>query len=244
MMLELWNAPVSTCSQKVRMALFEKGLPWKDRRIEFARNDHLSDWYLALNPNGVVPTLVHDGDSITDSSVIGEYLDDVFTDPPLRPADPKALAAMRAWRQYVDEVPTPAIRIPSFQLVFRRIWADRTEAEFLEHADRLPLRKHFYRKMADGGFSDAEIGEAMDKLEQTIDRMEARLASGGPWMMGTLFTLADICVMPTIVRLHDLGLTHLWNARPRVAGWLDAIMARPAFARTYPPEARALTPAC
>jgi glutathione S-transferase len=85
-MMELYNAPVSTCSQKVRMALFEKELPWTDKTIQFARRDHLSDWYLALNPNGVVPTLVHDGHIIIDSSVINEYLEDVFPERPLRPA--------------------------------------------------------------------------------------------------------------------------------------------------------------
>ena len=56
-MLELYNAYVSTCSQKVRMASAEKALPWTNRQIIFANNDHLSDWHLTLHPNGVVPTL-------------------------------------------------------------------------------------------------------------------------------------------------------------------------------------------
>ncbi len=79
-MLELYNSPVSTCSQKVRMTLWEKELPWQERLIIFSTNEHLSDWYLAINPNGVVPTLVHDGKTIIDSAVINEYLDDVFPD--------------------------------------------------------------------------------------------------------------------------------------------------------------------
>ena len=83
-MLELYNFPMSTCSQKVRIVLAEKGLDWVDHRIE--SGDHLKPGYLQLNPNGVVPTLVHDGVPIIDSSVICEYLDEVFpqssTTPP------------------------------------------------------------------------------------------------------------------------------------------------------------------
>ena len=89
-------------------------MSWTDRIIFFAKGDNLSDWYLKLNPNGVVPTLVHNGSVVTDSSVINEYLDDVFPDCPLRPRDPVELAHMRTWRQYIDEVPTTAIRYPSF----------------------------------------------------------------------------------------------------------------------------------
>jgi glutathione S-transferase len=75
--LVLYHSPVSTCSQKVRMALAEKELPWTDHVIIFSRGDHLTEEYLALNPNGVVPTLLHDDVPITDSSVINEYLEDV-----------------------------------------------------------------------------------------------------------------------------------------------------------------------
>lgn len=60
------------------MVLWEKAISWKDKRIVFQNNDHLSDWYLAINPNGFVPTLVHEGTAISDSSVINEYREDVF----------------------------------------------------------------------------------------------------------------------------------------------------------------------
>lgn len=242
MTLELWNAPVSTCSQKVRMALHEKGLAWTDRRIDFRAGDHVSDWYLALNPNGVVPTLVHDGAAVIDSSVINEYLEEVFPDPPLMPADPRERAAMRAWRQFIDEVPTTAIRVPSFQQVFRRIWESKSEKEFEAHAARLPLRKHFYRKMRSGSFSEDDRAESLERLGSTLERMEEALAGRGPWLLGDRFTLADLSVMPTIVRMEDLGLAAMWDDRLGVAAWYERIQARPAFALTYAGTARQLTP--
>jgi len=94
-MLEFYHSPLSTCSQKVRLALAEKALPWASHHIQFNQGDHLSPEYLKLNPNGVVPTLVHDGAVITDSSVINEYLEDVYPEPPLRPCAPARLAHLR-----------------------------------------------------------------------------------------------------------------------------------------------------
>ena len=119
-MLELLNNPISTCSQKVRLTLHEKGIPFTDTRIDFRRKEHLTPEYLAINPDGVVPSLLHDGRAVLDSSVIMEYLDEVFPDVPLSPPDPYGRAKMRKWLRFIEEVPTVAIRIPSFNQVFVR----------------------------------------------------------------------------------------------------------------------------
>ena len=243
MPLELYNAPVSTCSQKVRMALAEKGLAWTDRIVHFERGEHLSDWYLKLNPNGVVPTLVHDGYVIVDSSVINEYLEDVFLDKPLRPSKPVALAHMRMWRQYIDEVPTEAIRYPSFNAHFVRLIASKSATEMEAYVARLPLRKHFYQRMGRTGFSKSDVDAALDRLRQTVERMDKSLGET-KWLANDMLTLADISVMPTIVRMEDLGLAHIWTDLPRVKHWYARLQDRPAFANTYPADARMLTAAC
>ena len=114
-MLELYNFQQSTCSQKVRFVLAEKGLEWVDKRLDSRTGEQLKPDYLKLNPNGLVPTLVHDGAVILDSSVIMEYLDEIFPEPSMVPSDPVARAHMRKWLRYMEEVPTPAVRFPSFQ---------------------------------------------------------------------------------------------------------------------------------
>lgn len=243
MPLELLNSPVSTCSQKVRMALAEKGLPWTDRVISFEQGEHLSDWYLKLNPNGVVPTLLHDGSVIRDSSVINEYLEDVFPDKPLRPEGPLERARMREWRQYIDEVPTEAIRYPSFNAHFVRLTASMTDEQFERHVSRLPLRKHFYQRMGRTGFSKSEVDAALERLRQTVERMQNSLCES-EWLANDAFTLADVSIMPTIVRMDDLGLSHLWSDLPRVKDWYARIQKRASFAATYPPAARMLAAAC
>lgn len=242
-MLELYHAPISTCSQKVRLVLAEKNLEWKSHVISFSAAEHLSENYLAINPNGVVPTLIDGGDAIIDSSVINEYLEDVYPQKPVRPKDAKATARMRAWRQYIDEVPTPAIRPPSFNAYFVPIWSQLSDEQFLAYTERLPLRKHFYRKMGRTGFPADVIAESLDKLGQTLGRMEQALASG-PWLVGDDYTLADVSITATIVRMEDLGLSHMWQDRPRVTGWYDRIRARPNFAIAYMPGSRDLGPSC
>ena len=242
-MLILYNAPISTCSQKVRMALAEKRLPWTDHRLVFAQGEHLSADYLKINPNGVVPTLVHDGGIVIDSSVINEYLEDVFPEQPLRPINKLELAQMRAWRQYIDEVPTPSIRYPSFNAFFQMAFAHMSDEEFHAYANRLPLRRDFYLKMGRGGFPQTEVDAALARLRQTLERMELSLEKT-VWLANDMFTLADISIMPSIVRLDDLSLAHMWGDLPRVTNWYASLCARPAFAITYYPGTRDLGPVC
>jgi glutathione S-transferase len=232
MNLELYNAAYSTCSQKVRLCLHEKGLSFTDRILDFRTQEHLSDSYLRINPNGVVPTLIADGRAVIDSSVIIEFLDEVFPETALTPKDPFARADMRAWLRYIEEVPTKAIRFPSFQKVFLRHFSDMDADQFDAAAQSRPLRTAFYRKMGRDGFDDAEMDAAYAELRQTVMRMATRLTQG-PWLCGAALTLADYCVTPTIDRMADLGMASLWDDLPEVADWYARIQARPAFVATF-----------
>jgi Glutathione S-transferase, N-terminal domain len=71
-MLELYHSGLTTCSKQVRHCLREKGLPYRSRCVELWHYENLSPAYLALNPNGVVPTLVHDSAPIINSFCINE----------------------------------------------------------------------------------------------------------------------------------------------------------------------------
>jgi glutathione S-transferase len=241
-MLELYHAKISTCSQKVRLVLAEKNLAWKSSIVNLAAGQQLSPEYLKINPNGVVPTLIDDGHIVRDSTVINEYIEDVHSSKPLRPTDPKLVTRMREWQQYIDEVPTPAVRPLSFNTYFLPIWSGMSDEEFFDYTERLPLRKHFYRKMGKSGFSKEEISEATERLARTLHRVEDALQNG-EWLVGNHYTLADASLTPTIVRLEDLGLVHMWRDLPRVIDWFARIKARPSFDIAYMAGARDLKPA-
>ena len=85
MALALYHNDMSSCAQKVRLVLAEKGLDWENRHLNLRAGEHQKDWYIKLNPRAVVPTLI-DGDIVVpESNVINEYLDERFPDPPLKP---------------------------------------------------------------------------------------------------------------------------------------------------------------
>lgn len=231
----LYNAPQSTCSQRVRYTLHAKELEFAEIKLDLFAGDQLRPEYLQINPNGVVPSLVHNSRVIIDSAVIIEYLNEVFSEPtPLAPRDAVERAAMRSLMRYIDEVPTPAVRVPSYNLAFLPHFRDMREDEFLALAESKPLRKEFLLKMGRTGFPEAEMTAALDRLHRGVERMSETLrASGGPWLMGANLTLADIAMMPVAVRMADIGLATFWQHLPEIDRWLDGLRAHPAFSKTY-----------
>jgi glutathione S-transferase len=235
MAFTLYNAPQSTCSQRVRFVLNAKGLAFDERKLDLLAGDQLAPEYLALNPNGVVPTLDHDGNIVIDSSVIIEYLDEIAPEPAsFTPPSPVARAKMRALMRFIDEMPAAAVRVPTFNLAFLPRFAAMSEEEFLAFAESKPLRKEFMLAMGRKGFPEKEMNASLDRMRRTYERMDAAITeSGGPWLQGKQITLADIALMPAIVRMADLGLDTMWKDMPRVARWYDEIRAHAAFKPTY-----------
>lgn len=239
-MLELYHAHISTCSQKVRLCLAEKRLDWTSHPIEFATGDHLKPAYLALNPNGVVPTLVHDGRPVIDSSVICEYLEEIAPDAgtALMPRDAYGRARVRAWLRYIEEVPTAAIRVPSFNGLFLKGWRQLSDAQRARYIDATPLRKGHYRRFGTEGFSKDQLDESAERLRQTVERIDGAIAKGSRWLAGDAISLADLCVVPTIVRMSDIGLEGIWRDLPGMTDWYARIRARPSFDKAFYPGAR------
>ena len=237
MAFTLYNAPQSTCSQRVRFVLNAKGLPFAEEKLDLLAGDQLKPAYLALNPNGVVPTLDHDGNIVTDSSVIIEYLDEVVPErASFTPRDPVKRATMRSLMRFIDEMPAAAVRVPTFNLAFLPRFAAMSEAEFLAFAESKPLRKEFMLAMGRTGFPQKEMDSALTRLRRSYERMdEAIRDSGGPWLLGQDITLADVSVMPAVVRMADLNRAGDWADLPRVVKWYEMIRAQPAFKPTYYP---------
>jgi glutathione S-transferase len=234
MALELFHAHNSTCSQKVRLCLAEKGIrDWISRSIDISKRENLSPEYLEINPNGVVPAFRHNGRPIVESAVMCEYLDEVFPhEPRLVPNSPIERAHMRAWLRYIDEVPSMAIRVPSFQKVLFSRFKSMAEAEFKSFADANPLRRSFFLKMGPNGFPKHEYDIAIEQLERALQRIDAALAQNS-FLCGESYTVADACITPIIVRLEDLGMDGLMAQHPRLRGWYKRIQARPSFADAY-----------
>ena len=102
-MLTFYHYWDSFCSIKTRLALEEKALDYSEVFVDLLAFEQLKPDYMRLNPNGVVPTIEHDDQVVIESTVINEYLNEVFPDPPLMPIDPLGRARARVLVKLEDD---------------------------------------------------------------------------------------------------------------------------------------------
>lgn len=231
-MLRLYHAWASTCSQKVRLALAEKDIAYDGVVLNLRRFEQLTPQFLAINPRGVVPVLEHDGFVICESTIINDYLEDVFPECPLRPADAKGRARVAMWSRFVDDVPTMAIKKPSYQKNLRPMLQALSEAEIDDAVSRMPNPENArrWRAAARDGIPAEEMAEAHASLREMLVRMEEMLASS-QWLTGDDYSLADVNMAPFVHRLASFPEYDLDRDWPGVAGWYARLRARPAFAK-------------
>src|ERR1700730_17085480 len=117
-MLAISHNNLSVCAQKVRVVLAEKNLPWTNHHVSLARGEQLTPQFKTMNPRGVVPVLVHDGNTIVESSVISVYWEEFFPPPPLMPKSPVERATMRLWCKLPDDILHMACATVSFAISF------------------------------------------------------------------------------------------------------------------------------
>lgn len=233
--LVLYHGLASTCSKKVRLALYEKGLDFESRLLDLQKFEQHDPAYLAINPNGVVPALVHDERPIIESSIIAEYIDDTFPGLSLTPADTYDRAAMRLWLKYSDDVAYKAVYIPTWQFMRSRAEEGLKDDKLQETLSRVPAgeRRDRWNKMAQGGFSDTEIEEAYAKMRELLARIDAAVAETG-WLAGSNYSLADIANIPFVDRIRNLKPDYIDSGDyPHLADWYGRLRARPAFAKAF-----------
>ena len=235
-MIELYHSTHSTCSQKVRICLAEKGLAWTGHHLNLRRFDQLRPDFLALNPAAMVPVLLDAGHVLTESRVINEYLEDAYPQVRLSPAHAYGRARMRLWTQYVDEAPSEAVKLPSFVKNIQPELQRMQREEALALIERIPdprIRAR-WRKAATEGISTADLQPSIARLADMVERMD-RALEHEPWLAGEQYSLADIDIAPFVQRMVRIDLFHLVEARPRVADWYARITARPAYLSAMPP---------
>ena len=232
--LVLYHAWLSSASRRVRFAIEEKTLSYQGIIVDLLKFEQHSPEYLLLNSNGVVPTLIHRGHPIIESTVICEYLDATFRELPLRPVEQRARARMRVWSKWVDEVVLRAFQVANWNRMMgptAAAWSDEEVAQRLQLIP-MPDRREDWRRVAREPFTDSEIDHAIANISRTLDRMEADLANG-PWLAGEAFSLADIHLSPYIVRIGEHAERGILLANyPRCEDWWHRLKARPAFTRS------------
>jgi glutathione S-transferase len=229
-MLELYHHGTSVCAAKSRICLAEKGLAWTGHYVDILKGEQFAPDYLKLNPKHVVPTLVHDGHVIRESTLIGEYLDEAFPDPPLKPASALDRVTMRTWTKRLDEEVHPATGIVTYAISHRHAVIANGPAAVDAWVNSVPQAERARRRQRlESGIDDPDAQGAMRVYDRFLADMETQLART-PYLAGDRFSLAEVGVIPYVNRLDMLNLAPLWdNARPHLADWFRRIKARPTF---------------
>src|SRR5918912_1595227 len=178
-MLELYHSVNSVCAQKVRVVLAEKNLEYREHLMTL-RGDQFDPKYMQLNPNAVVPTLVHDGRPVIESSVILYYLDEAFPEPPLMPRDPHERAKVRLVNKLVDEYVHNSCTILTFATAFRPWFAGLTGEEIEARLAKSPSKKRteYKRDVALHGLDSRYVKDALGHHEKLVKMMDAALQEG------------------------------------------------------------------
>jgi glutathione S-transferase len=230
-MLYLYQGSTSVCSVKVRVVLAEKGLAYEGEILDLQRGDQHRPDYAKLNPNEVVPTLVHDGNVVIESTLIIEYLDESFPAPPLMPADPYGRASARLFMKKIDDYLHSACSTITFATANRKVLIKKTPEELAAHLAKIPNPDYRERQRLSiaQGLAAPHVAQALRAYDKYIGEMETALRVSA-YLAGDAYTLADAAATPYIFRAEVLGLDGLWRARrPKVAAWYESVRARPSF---------------
>ena len=195
----------SSASYRVRIALNLKGLSADHLPHHLRKGEQCAPAYLAINPQGLVPTLENDGGAIlTQSLAIIEWLDETHPEPPLLPKDPLQRAKVRAFAMALacDTHPVQNLKVlarlrelglPEEQVTGWAAWANR---------------------------------EGLSACETLIAQQ------GGPFCFGEKPTLADLCLVPQLANARRFGVDV--SAYPRLLGAEVAAKELKAFADAAP----------
>ena len=177
-MLTLYHFWSSTCSRKVRITLAEKGIDWVSHHVDIVTKlENLEPNYVKLNPNGVVPTLDHDGKIVIESNIIIEYLDDTFPLVALKPNDPYKRAIMRLWLELaelrihknVNIVSYNKRHVPRMDKLFSK---DEQREILMRFPD--PEKRMIMLKRLEYGVSEEDELFAIQQLNNIMEKIEIK----------------------------------------------------------------------
>ena len=228
----------SSCSQKLRIFLNLKGIPWESHPVDLPGNENFKPWFLGINPRGLVPVLVHDGAVHIESNDIITYLEKTFPTPKLVPAGHEDEVA--ALLKHEDDLHLD-LRTLSFRFVFAppgppkpaealKSYAANGSGTVQGAVDRdKQVQIEFWERAAKEGFTDERARASAQKFRAEFDAMDKTLARQ-PYLMGDTLSVLDIA---WLIYAHRLSLAGYPFERlhPHIFAWKEKLSARPEFAK-------------
>lgn len=196
-MIKLYDFLPCPFGQKVRIALAEKGLTYELVQVDITKGENRHPDFFRLNPFGRVPVLVDEDTTVYDSTIINEYLEDEYPEPPILP--PVGSSALRARARRLEDFADT-----SFTPQVGQLMAELGKPDGERNAERLQ-----------------RLNQA---VERVLDYLNQELA-GQQFLAGD-FSVADIGFIPRLLVLPNLGIEAGTN-RSNVDGWIKRLVERP-----------------
>ena len=217
-------------SGKPMLALMEKGVAFESHYLDLLKFDQHQPDYLAINPQGTIPAMVHGERVLTESTAIMEYVNEEFRGPRLMPEDPRDRWRVRWWMKFMDQWLGPSFSMIGWKVFVGPAVSSRDPGELKAAIERIPLpeRRVAWRKAIYGQFGEEELKESQRRVALGIRMLEQELAKR-PWLASNQYSLADINGFNLAYAL-PLSQPALSNDEltPNILRWLRAIYARPA----------------
>jgi glutathione S-transferase/GST-like protein len=229
MTLDLYHWEPTTCSGELLICLKEKDIEFVSRYVDVLAFAQHSPAFLALNPRGEVPVLVHDGCVLTETTLILEYLDAAFGAVPLAPETPAGRYRMRVWTKLANDYFAPALTLLGCHLRMAPGMKGQDHTAVLARIAHLPHdRQAVWRAALEDAYTEDQLTRSRQHLDIVVRRLEEVLASED-WLAGSRYSLADIAIFPLANALQWL-LPELagFASHPRVGQWMRRIRERPA----------------
>lgn len=247
MMPQLYTWDPNSNSGKPIFMLKEKGVEFEFHYVDLLKFEQHAPEYLAINPQGTVPTLIHDGRRLTESSPMCEYIDAAFPGPSLRPRSAPALYQMRRWCRDVDTKYAPALSVLGWHAFMGPMVRSMDPAEVERLIARIPLkeRRIAWTTAVRSTFTEEQLAGARARIAGWIAAMDAQLAES-PYLAGPEYSVADVVCFANAYALPVSQPQLATRERaPHYFDWLRRIYARPAIAAAFklgrtPLAARAL----
>jgi GSH-dependent disulfide-bond oxidoreductase len=234
-MPELYHWEPNANSGKPIIALIEKGVEFTSHYIDLLDFDQHKPEYLAINPNGTIPTLVHGDKVLTESTEMGEYIDAEFPGPPLRPKSPEERWRMRWWGKFFDGYFGPSLSMIGWSIFVGPSVRDKDPEVLRRNIERIPLkeRRDAWSMAIYNTFPEAELAESRRRVLHGIGLFERALGER-PYFAGDTYSLADINGFCMAYALPLMQAEHVDPKKtPNLVDWLRRVYARPAITETF-----------
>jgi glutathione S-transferase len=234
--LHLFHAALSSCSQKTRIFLREKGVPWTSHPINVATNENISEFYLGVNPRGLVPALVDDGDVHIESNDIILHIEDKFPQPKLIPtADRRLLEDML---RHEDDLHAD-IRNVTFRFLFEPPVSPKSAADLERYGrygsptvggkeDTQKAREIAFWGYGDRRVADEDATRSVGAFRRALGELDTRLQER-TFLLGSELSILDIAWFVYANRLVLAGYP-LGSLHPHLHRWFASLMKRPGWA--------------